>query len=143
VLLVGVCFTLRSGSRRVEELDRVLTADLVLLLEPLVRLCVSTRSVGCLVLRDVSVLLRRLEEVLDDSRRWTVEDSDRLFTSLAPELRVGDVVLRCTVGAELVMPERALVVAGDTLVRLARTLLTRVLAFRTSSDLCFFADVTT
>jgi hypothetical protein len=66
---VGDGFTLRSGSRRLDELDRVLTEDLELSFELLVRLGVSTRFVGCLVLRDVSVCLRRAEEVLDCSRR--------------------------------------------------------------------------
>ena len=44
---------------------RVLTDDLELLLALFVRLGVSTRSEGCLELRDVSVLLRTLEELLD------------------------------------------------------------------------------
>jgi hypothetical protein len=46
VLLVGVCLTLRSGSRRLDEVDRVLAGDLVLLLVLLVRVCVSTRFAG-------------------------------------------------------------------------------------------------
>ncbi len=62
---MGAFFTSRSGSRRVDVPVRVLTADLELLLELFVRLGVSTRSEGCLELRDVSVLLRTLEELLD------------------------------------------------------------------------------
>jgi hypothetical protein len=69
-LLVGVDFVLRSGSRRLDELDRVLAEDLVLLFELLVvRLGVSTLLVGCLVLLESSVCLRKAEEVLDCPRR--------------------------------------------------------------------------
>jgi hypothetical protein len=66
---VGDGFTLRSGSRRLDELDRVLTEDLELSFELLVRLGVSTLLVGCLVLLESSVCLRKAEEVLDCSRR--------------------------------------------------------------------------
>ena len=59
VPLLGVSFTSRSCSRRVDEVERV----------DLVRLGVSTRFDDSLVSRDVSVLLRELEEVLYCSRR--------------------------------------------------------------------------
>ena len=59
VVLLGVSFTLRSCSRRLDEVERVV----------LVRLGVSTRFDGSLTSRDVSVLLRELEELLYCSRR--------------------------------------------------------------------------
>jgi hypothetical protein len=62
---------------------------------------------------------------------------------LVLELRIGVDALRCNELVPDVIPERARTVAGDTRVCLDNTLRTRVLAFRTSSGLRFFADVIT
>ena len=134
VLRVDVCFTLRVDvCRPLGELDLVRADDLASLLVALVRLGVSTRLCVCWEFRDGCVLVRTLEDVASLLR----------LTSVEPEPRVCIVVLRRALGTAVRTPDRARVVAGDTRLRLDRTLLIRTLDFWTSSGLRLFADVTT
>ena len=108
-----------------EELERVLTGDLTSVSRVFVLLRVSTRVGELTELRCLSV------SVLTSGRELGVallRSPCRVLTSVEREVGVRTDVRCCT-------EELDLTAAGDDLVRLDKTLLIRVLDFRTSTEL--------